>query len=123
MTSLRKTTPRPVTPVPAANFTSEAVGATLTACTRRGFTILKAGEIAWRAPVGVTAELPEAKRRTGGVGLAGRIVTAGGLVFIGATDDARFRALDARSGKELWEAWLEYAANAVPITYRGKNGK
>jgi quinoprotein glucose dehydrogenase len=81
------------------------------------------GEIAWQVTLGVTDELPEAKRKTGRLGLAGPIVTAGGLVFIGATDDARFRALDARSGKELWEARLEYVAHAVPITYRGKNGK
>ena len=81
------------------------------------------GEIAWQVNLGVTDELPEAKRRTGRLGLAGPIVTAGGLVFIGATDDARFRALDAGSGQELWEARLEYTANAIPITYRGKNGK
>jgi quinoprotein glucose dehydrogenase len=81
------------------------------------------GEIAWQVILGVTDELPEAKRKTGRLGLAGPIVTAGGLVFIGATDDARFRALDAKSGKELWEARLEYVANAVPITYQGKNGK
>lgn len=81
------------------------------------------GEIAWQVTLGVTDGLPDAKKRTGRLGLAGPIVTAGGLVFIGATDDARFRALDAKSGKELWEARLEYTAHAVPITYRGKNGK
>lgn len=44
-------------------------------------------------------------------------------MFIGATDDARFRAMDAKTGKELWETKLEYSANAVPITYQGKDGK
>ena len=81
------------------------------------------GEIAWQVTLGVTDGLPEDKRKTGRLGLAGPIVTAGGLVFIGATDDARFRALDAKSGKELWETRLEYVAHAVPITYQGKGGK
>jgi len=81
------------------------------------------GEIAWRATVGVTDELPEGKRNTGRTGLAGPIVTAGGLVFLGATNDSRFRAFDARTGKELWATKLDYAANAVPISYQGRNGK
>jgi quinoprotein glucose dehydrogenase len=81
------------------------------------------GEIAWQVTLGVTDELPEGKKNTGRLGLAGPIVTAGGLVFIGATDDARFRALDAKTGKQLWESRLEYSANAVPITYLGKDGK
>jgi len=81
------------------------------------------GEIVWQVTLGVTDGLPEAKKKTGRLGLAGPIVTAGGLVFIGATDDARFRALDSKSGKELWETKLEYVAHAVPITYQGKNGK
>lgn len=67
--------------------------------------------------------MPENKRNTGRQGTAGPIVTAGGLVFLGATNDARFRAFDAKTGQELWAAKMEYTANAVPITYRGKNGK
>ena len=81
------------------------------------------GDIAWQTTVGVTDELPEGKRNTGRQGTAGPIVTAGGLVFLGATNDARFRAFDAKTGKELWVTKLEYTANAVPIAYRGKNGK
>jgi len=50
-------------------------------------------------------------------------VTAGGLVFIGATYDARFRAFEATTGKELWAGRLERMGNAVPITYQGANGK
>ena len=45
------------------------------------------------------------------------------MLFIGATIDARFRALDARTGKELWTTKLVDAAKATPITYQGKNGK
>jgi quinoprotein glucose dehydrogenase len=81
------------------------------------------GDIAWQVTVGVTDELPEGKRNTGRLGLAGPMVTAGGLVFLGATNDNRFRAFDSKTGKELWASKLEYAANAIPISYRGKNGK
>ena len=45
------------------------------------------------------------------------------MVFVGATDDARFRAFDARTGKELWTFTLPAAAQATPITYRGADGR
>ena len=54
------------------------------------------GEIAWKVPLGVTDSLPEDKRNTGRPGNGGTIATAGGLIFVGATDDARFRAFDAK---------------------------
>ena len=44
-------------------------------------------------------------------------------MFIGATSDARFRAFDSRTGKELWATKLNNIARTVPITYQGKNGK
>lgn len=81
------------------------------------------GDIAWRVPLGVTDSLPEGKQNTGRPGNGGTIVTAGGLVFVGATDDARFRAFDAKSGKELWTVKLPGAAEATPITYQGRDGK
>ena len=81
------------------------------------------GDFAWQIPLGVTDELPEGKKNTGRIGFGGPIVTAGGLVFIGATNDKRFRAIDSRTGKQLWETKLEYSAIAVPMTYQGKNGK
>ena len=62
------------------------------------------GDIAWQVPLGITEALPEGKQNTGGSGSAGPIVTAGGLVFIGATNDSRFRAFDSKTGKELWAA-------------------
>jgi quinoprotein glucose dehydrogenase len=49
-------------------------------------------------------------------------VTAGGLLFIGATNDRRFRAFDSKTGKQLWETKLDYSAIAVPITFQGKDG-
>ncbi len=81
------------------------------------------GEFAWQIPLGVTDELPEGKRNTGRVGEGGPIVTAGGLVFIGATNDRRFRAFDSRTGKLLWVVKLDSSAMSVPITYEGKDGK
>jgi quinoprotein glucose dehydrogenase len=81
------------------------------------------GDFAWEVPLGVTDSLPEGKRNTGAPSSAGPIVTAGGLVFIGATNDSRFRAFDSKTGKELWVTKLDYTASAIPITYQGKNGK
>ena len=81
------------------------------------------GDFAWQVPLGVTEQLPPGKQNTGRPVLAGPIVTASGLLFIGSTDDSRFRALDAKSGKELWVTKLERRGNADPITYQGTNGK
>jgi len=81
------------------------------------------GDFAWQVPLGVTELLPAAKQRTGRPLVAGPIVTAGGVIFIAATDDNRFRALDARSGRELWTTTLDRRGNADPLTYRGKDGK
>ena len=81
------------------------------------------GEFAWRVPLGITESLPPDKQKTGRPGEGGTIATAGGLVFVGATDDARFRAFDAKTGKELWTFKLGGAAEAVPATYQGRDGR
>src|SRR5262245_18978812 len=81
------------------------------------------GEFAWRVPLGITEQLPEGKQRTGRPALAGPIVTAGGVLFVASTDDNRFRALDAKTGDELWVTTLERRGNADPMTYQGRNGK
>lgn len=82
------------------------------------------GDIAWQTPLGLVEGLPEGKRsRMGLSGSAGPIVTAGGLVIIGATNDRRLRAFDSKSGKELWSAKLGRTANANPLTYEGRDGK
>jgi quinoprotein glucose dehydrogenase len=85
---------------------------------------LEAGEIAWKVPLGIVDDL-EARGipKTGIYSLGGSIATAGGLVFIGGTADRRFRAFDARTGKELWVAKLESNAHATPMTYLGKRTK
>jgi quinoprotein glucose dehydrogenase len=79
---------------------------------------LDAGEIRWSVALG---ELPELTRRglppTGTENYGGPIVTAGGLVFIGATKDERFRAFDKRTGRVLWETSLPAGGYATPATY------
>ena len=61
---------------------------------------------------------------TGAPNLGGSIVTAGGLVFIAATNDKRFRAFDKDTGEELWVTRIPDSGHATPMTYRGaKTGK
>jgi quinoprotein glucose dehydrogenase len=80
---------------------------------------LNTGEYAWKIPFGEYPEL-EAKgmKNTGTENYGGPIVTAGGLLFIGATNyDKKFRAFDKSTGELLWETTLPFAGNATPITY------
>jgi len=79
---------------------------------------LDAGEIRWSVPLG---EFEELRRRgippTGTENYGGPIVTAGGLVFIAATKDEKFRAFDKRTGEVLWETTLPAGGYATPATY------
>jgi quinoprotein glucose dehydrogenase len=80
---------------------------------------LNTGKYLWKIPLG---EYPELAARglkdTGSENYGGPIVTAGGVVFIGATVfDHKFRAFDAGNGALLWEAKLPGAARATPATY------
>jgi quinoprotein glucose dehydrogenase len=84
---------------------------------------LNTGKIDWQIPLGEFAELT--KRGipiTGTENYGGPIVTAGGLIFIGATKDEKFRAFDKRTGKLLWETQLPAGGYATPSTYE-VNGK
>ena len=81
------------------------------------------GDFAWQVPLGITEGLPEGKQRTGRPAMAGAITTAGGVLFVASTDDNRFRAFDAASGKELWVAGLDRRGNANPLTYQDANGR
>jgi len=83
----------------------------------------KTGDIAWRVPLGSFDALDAKGIKTGTPSLGGAITTAGNLVFIGATVDSRFRAFDARDGKELWSDKVEAPAHAIPSTYMGRDGK
>jgi quinoprotein glucose dehydrogenase len=78
------------------------------------------GRFAWRIPFGQFPELVErGLKNTGSENYGGPLVTAGGLLFIGATvHDRKFRAFDKRTGELLWETALPYSADATPITYQ-----
>jgi membrane-bound PQQ-dependent dehydrogenase (glucose/quinate/shikimate family) len=85
---------------------------------------LNTGDTVWKVPLGTVEELErKGLPRTGRQSLGGAIVTAGGVVFIGATVDKRFRAFDARTGEELWSAALPANAHANPMTFRGRSGR
>ena len=85
---------------------------------------LASGDVAWRAPLGRIEALEAiGVNNTGTVSLGGSVATAGGLVFIGATNDARFRAYDSKAGRVLWETKLEANAHSNPITYLGRDGR
>jgi quinoprotein glucose dehydrogenase len=79
---------------------------------------LNRGELRWQVPLGTYPAL-EARGHTptGTFNMGGPIVTAGGLVFIGATMDERFRAFDTATGKVLWEFQLEAGGYATPATF------
>jgi quinoprotein glucose dehydrogenase len=80
---------------------------------------LNTGEYAWKIPLGEYPELAaKGVETTGTENYGGPIVTAGGLLFIGATNyDKTFRAFDKSTGELLWETTLPFAGNATPITY------
>jgi quinoprotein glucose dehydrogenase len=83
------------------------------------------GEIAWTSTLGTNeslASLGDLGLKTGARSMGGSIATASGLVFIAATNDHRFRAFEAKSGKELWVTELPASGHATPMTYMGKDG-
>ena len=86
---------------------------------------MNTGEFRWRSVLGVIDELTaRGIAPTGTANIGGSIATAGGLIFIGATNDSRFRAFDKDTGKELWTTRLPASAHATPATYIGaKTGK
>ena len=85
---------------------------------------LDTGAIAWTVPLGVVDELvARGVPPTGTPSLGGAITTIAGLVFIAGTNDARLRAFDADTGRELWADRLEASGHATPMTYRGKSGR
>jgi quinoprotein glucose dehydrogenase len=80
------------------------------------------GEIAWRVPLGVFDDLKaRGFDKTGSPNIGGTIATAGGVIFIGATIDKRFRAFDSRTGARLWETTLDASAHATPMTFMGRD--
>jgi glucose dehydrogenase len=86
---------------------------------------LNTGKFRWQKRLGVVdALLAKGIPPTGSANLGGSIVTEGGLLFIAATNDGRFRAFDKDTGKKLWEARLPASGFATPMTFLGpKTGR
>jgi quinoprotein glucose dehydrogenase len=80
------------------------------------------GDIAWQVVLGINERLPKDKQNVGAIGGAGPTSTASGLVFM-PTNDSHLRALDSRTGKQLWSIRLAGNMNANPMTYTGRSGK
>jgi quinoprotein glucose dehydrogenase len=80
---------------------------------------LNTGQMVWKIPLGEYPELAaQGAAVTGSENYGGPVVTAGGLLFIAATNfDRKFRAFDKGTGKLLWETTLPAAGNATPSTY------
>jgi glucose dehydrogenase len=84
----------------------------------------RTGDIAWRVPLGHMPALEaQGIRNTGTLNLGGSIATAGGLVFIAATNDSRFRAFESKTGRLLWEQPIDANGHTIPISYQGRDGK
>jgi quinoprotein glucose dehydrogenase len=85
---------------------------------------LASGEQRWQVPFGQVPELAtvDGSEQWGSPNMGGSIVTAGGLIFIGAAMDDYLRAFDLESGKELWKGRLPAGGQATPMTYM-VNGK
>lgn len=83
------------------------------------------GTILWHSVLGVTDGLENSAygSKTGRPNVGGPIITGGGLIFIGATDDKRLRAFDLKDGKEIWTFQLPASLYGTPLTYQGKSGK
>ncbi len=79
---------------------------------------LNTGEIEWKVPLGEYEELTKLGIPPTGTQLfGGGVVTAGGVIFIGASRDSKFRAIDKDTGKTLWEYQLPFGGYATPATY------
>ncbi len=81
------------------------------------------GDIAWQIPFGSTNGVPAGIQSGGANSGGGPMATAGGVVFIGASRDSKFRAFNTKTGAELWNVTTDEVVHSVPISYQGKDGK
>jgi quinoprotein glucose dehydrogenase len=78
---------------------------------------LNTGELLWQKTLGHDPEVKNAREATGSENYGAGVVTAGGLIFIAATKDGKFRAFNKRNGELLWEITLPFPAFATPAVY------
>ena len=86
---------------------------------------MKTGKHRWQIPFGRVEFSPKFRSLVswGAPNQGGPIVTKGGLIFIGASLDSRFRAYDTQSGKELWSYEVPAPATATPMTFQHSDGR
>jgi quinoprotein glucose dehydrogenase len=90
---------------------------------------VNAGMIRWQVPLGGAPDWHPAADQLRQLQIegipngGGPMITAGGLIFIGAAFDNRFRAFDIETGRELWSYELPCSAVATPMTYQASNGR
>jgi quinoprotein glucose dehydrogenase len=78
---------------------------------------MREGKVLWKVPLGTTRDLAPLWLKLGVPNLGGPLVTASGLVFIGATTDNYLRAFSTADGRELWSGRLPAGGQASPMTY------
>ena len=83
---------------------------------------MNSGELVWKTTLGEYPEFKQKGINTGTENYGGPVVTAGGLLFIAATRDGKFRAFNKRTGQLLWETELPAPGFATPSVYN-LNGK
>ena len=81
------------------------------------------GDIAWQIPYGTMNGVPPEIKTGAPNSMGGPTVTAGGLIFVDGTTDRYLRAIETKTGKELWSFKLNVTPSSVPIVYMGKQGK
>ena len=83
---------------------------------------LNTGKYVWKKTLGNDPDFPNATQPTGTENYGASVVTAGGLLFIAATKDGKFRAFNKRDGTLLWQVDLPAPGFATPSVYE-LNGK
>ena len=78
---------------------------------------LNTGQYVWKKTLGTDTAFKNAKAPTGTENYGASVVTKGGVLFIGATKDGKFRAFNKRNGELLWETTLPAPAFATPAVY------
>jgi len=79
---------------------------------------LVTGDLLWKVPLGEYPQLvAKGIRNTGSLNFGGAVATAGGVIFIAATADEKFRAIEKATGRTLWEFQLPAGGYATPSVY------
>jgi quinoprotein glucose dehydrogenase len=84
---------------------------------------MNTGDVVYDKSVGVSDMLAPPYRNTGRPTGSGAFTTAGGLTFLGGTDDNRFRAFRTATGQQVWETKIDSSIEDSPISYQGSDGR